>query len=801
MAVHPLLPLRDVVVFPGQIESLFVGRPRSIAAVERAQELGGELVLSAQRKATQEDPEPVDIYDVGVLAKIVDITRMPDGNVKVRVEGGHRVEISKYINSDDCYEVEIESLDVPARESLESNALVRSVHQAFESYVTLGRRPTSEVAVSISALEDPGELSDRITPWLPLKLELRQQLLELVDPLQRLERLLELLQREVEVLLIERKIRNRVKKQLERSGRENNEGASPGREGNDRDEFRSELVELEEAVKQRPLSEEANERCLKEIKKLRMMSPLSAEATVLRNYVDTVLSLPWGEITADEIDIEGAEQILDEDHYGLKKVKERVIEFLAVRALVQEIRGPIVCLVGPPGVGKTSLARSIARAMGRKFVRVSLGGVRDEAEIRGHRRTYIGALPGKIMQGLVKAGSSNPVFLLDEIDKMSMDFRGDPSAALLEVLDAEQNNTFQDHYVDVEYDLSKVLFICTANNQMSIPFPLQDRMEIIQLSSYTRQEKIQIAKKYLVPKQLENHGLLEIETQFGDKGLGFLVDHYTKEAGVRSLEREVGSICRKIARTVVRNGPEKGFRISPRWIQKFLGPVRYRVGQAGTRAEIGIVHGLAVTMSGGDLLKAEVTVLPGKGKLIITGKLGEVMQESAQAAMSYVRSRARMLGLAREFYQTIDIHVHFPEGAISKDGPSAGITMATALVSALTNIPVRRDIAMTGEITLRGSVLPIGGLKEKSLAAHRAGVKTVLFPQENVKDLNDIPSVVRRDLQLVPVAHMDEVLHKALLLEDSASLFQEISEEGDYLGIRTEGDLEPAPTPKKPRLQ
>ena len=803
MAVHPLLPLRDVVVFPGQTESLFVGRARSIAAVEQAQEKGGELVLAAQRKATQEDPEAGDIYDVGVLANIVEITRMPDGNVKVRVEGRHRVEITQYVNSDDCYEVEVESFEAGTRESLESNALVRSVHQAFESYVTLGRRPGSEVAVSIAALEEPGELSDRITPWLPLKLELRQQLLELVDPLQRLERLLELLQREVEVLLIERKIRNRVKKQLERSGRDNNnENAAPGgREGNDRDEFRSELVELEEAVKQRPLSEEAKERCLKEIKKLRMMSPLSAEATVLRNYVDTVLSLPWGEITADEIDIDDAEKILDEDHYGLKKVKERAIEFLAVRALVQEIRGPILCLVGPPGVGKTSLARSIARAMGRKFVRVSLGGVRDEAEIRGHRRTYIGALPGKIMQGLVKAGSSNPVFLLDEIDKMSMDFRGDPSAALLEVLDSQQNDTFQDHYIDVEYDLSKVLFICTANNRMSIPLPLQDRMEIIQLSSYTRQEKVQIAKKYLVPKQLDNHGLLEVQTQFGDKGLGFLVDHYTKEAGVRSLEREVGSICRKIARNVLKKGQEQAFRITPRWIQKYLGPVRFRVGQAETRAEIGIVHGLAVTMSGGDLLKAEVTVLPGKGKLIITGKLGEVMQESAQAAMSYVRSRARMLGLAREFYQNIDIHVHFPEGAIPKDGPSAGITMATALVSSLTNIPVRRDIAMTGEVTLRGSVLPIGGLKEKSLAAHRAGVKTVIFPKENTKDLNDIPTVIRRDLEMVAVEHMDEVLHKALLLEDTESLFQEISDGGDYLGIRDGGEIDPETTVKKPRLQ
>lgn len=801
MAVHPLLPLRDVVVFPGQVESLFVGRPRSISAVEKAQELGGRLVLAAQRKATQEDPETADIYDVGVLAKIADITRMPDGNVKVRVEGGHRVEIRGYTNSEDYYEVDIESLDVDARDSLESNALVRSVHQAFESYVTLGRRPSAEIAVSISALEEPGALSDSITPWLPLKLELRQQLLELVDPLQRLERLLELLQREVEVLLIERKIRNRVKKQLERSGRDSNENPAGSREGGDRDEFRSELAELEEAVKQRPLSDEAKERCLKEIKKLRMMSPLSAEATVLRNYVDTVLSLPWGEITADEIDIEEAEQILDEDHYGLKKVKERAIEFLAVRALVQEIRGPILCLVGPPGVGKTSLARSIARAMGRNFVRVSLGGVRDEAEIRGHRRTYIGALPGKIMQGLVKAGSSNPVFLLDEIDKMSMDFRGDPSAALLEVLDAEQNDNFQDHYVDVEYDLSKVLFICTANNQMSIPLPLQDRMEIIQLSSYMRQEKVQIAKKYLVPKQLDNHGLTEVGTVFGDKGLGFLVDHYTKEAGVRSLEREVGAICRKIARTVVKKGPDQAFRITPRWIQKYLGPVRYRVGQAQTRAEIGIVHGLAVTMTGGDLLKAEVTVLPGKGKLIITGKLGEVMQESAQAAMSYVRSRARMLGLARDFYQNIDIHVHFPEGAISKDGPSAGITMATALVSALTNIPVRRDIAMTGEITLRGSVLPIGGLKEKSLAAHRAGVKIVLFPRENTKDLNEIPAVVRRDLELTAVDHMDEVLHKALVLEEAENLFQEVPDKGDYLGIRDGGVLDTDSTPKKQRLQ
>ncbi len=788
MGTYTLLPLRDLVIFPGQYESLFVGRARSIAAIEKAQGNESLLVLAAQRNKNEEEPSPEDIYSVGVLARIEEVTRLPDNNLKLRIRGLYRVAIQSFDTTEEVYQVEVAELEADESESIESEALVRSVHQTFESYATLARRPKPDIAVAISSLEEPGRLSDAIAPWLPSKLEKRQKLLEIIDPVQRLERLLDLLQREVEVLLVERKIRNRVKKQLERGQRESGEGQGGREAGRDRDEFRAELGEIEDAIENKEMSEEAKERCLKELKKLKQMSPMSAEATVLRNYVDWVLALPWSELTEDKIDIDASQAILDEDHYGLEKPKERIIEYLAVQALVKEIRGPILCLVGPPGVGKTSLARSIARAMERKFVRISLGGVRDEAEIRGHRRTYIGALPGKIMQGLKKAGSNNPVFLLDEVDKMSMDFRGDPSAALLEVLDPEQNSTFQDHYIDLDYDLSKTLFICTANNQMAIPLPLQDRMEIIQLSSYTRVEKLEIGKNFLVPRQLEHHGLKDINISFRDNSLRSLIDHYTREAGVRNLERQLGSVCRKVARKVVRDGKDQKFIMTPKRIREYLGPHRYRYETAEKSAEVGLAHGLAVTMVGGELLKAEVTILPGKGKLIITGKLGEVMQESAHAAMSYVRSRARMLGLSREFYQNIDIHVHFPEGAIPKDGPSAGITMATALVSALTNIPVRSDVAMTGEITLRGSVLPIGGLKEKTLAAHRAGVKTVIFPKDNLKDIEDIPQSVRRNMEMISVDHIDDVLKIALAVEKPADIFHPVEEEEDYLRIRSNGD-------------
>jgi ATP-dependent Lon protease len=785
--IYPLLPLRDLVIFPEQHESLFVGRTRSIAAIAAAKENDGLLVLSAQRNKNQEEPNADDIYAVGVLARIEDVTRLPDDNVKLRIAGLHRVAIHKFTETQPTFMVEASKLEIPDAESVEARALVRSVHKTFESYTTLARRPKPDIAVTISAIDEPNRLSDAIAPWLPSKLEKRQNILEVIDPIQRLESLLELLQREVEVLLVERKIRNRVKKQLERGHKEGQDsGGSPKEAASDRDEFRSELQELEEAVHNKDMPEEGKKRCLKELKKLKQMSPISAEATVLRNYVDWVLALPWNFTTKDKLDIQECQRILDGDHYGLKKVKERIIEYLAVQELVQEIRGPILCFVGPPGVGKTSLARSIAKSMDREFVRISLGGVRDEAEIRGHRRTYIGALPGKILQGLKKAGSNNPVFLLDEVDKMSMDFRGDPSAALLEVLDPEQNNTFGDHYVDLDYDLSKVLFVCTANNQGAIPLPLQDRMEIIQLTSYTREEKIEIAKNFLLPKQMEINGLKDVSVSFRGAALKSLVDHYTREAGVRSLERTVGAIYRKIARKVVESGKDQKFVVTPKLVSKFLGPHRYRLGQAEAKPEIGLAHGLAVTFSGGELLKAEVSLMPGKGKLIITGKLGEVMQESAQAAMSYVRSRARMLGLSRDFYQNIDIHVHFPEGAIPKDGPSAGITMATALVSALTQIPVRSDVAMTGEITLRGSVLPIGGLKEKSLAALRAGVKTVIFPEDNVKDLEDVPNTVRRGLTMANVSHMDDVLKLALDLEDPDTLFKDVSDDEDYLRIREE---------------
>jgi ATP-dependent Lon protease len=803
MPNYPMLPLRDVVLFPGQTEELFVGRPRSIAAVQSAATGDRRLVLAAQRRAGQEEPEREDIHPHSVLARVEDLVRLPDGNVKARVTGLQRVHITGFTSTAPNFVVDVELLTEPDTQSVEAEALIRAVQKSFESYVTLGRRISSEDAVAVGVIDQAGQLADAVAPMLPLKLEAKQRLIATTDPVMRLEQLHDLLQREVEILTVERKIHNRVKKQIERGNKEPAEGGPP--EAQERDEFRTELAELEEKVSAKPLTDEGKERCLKEVKKLKMMSPMSAEATVLRNYIDWVLALPWGLYTQDKIDIHEAEDILDEDHYGLKKVKERILEYLAVRALVKEIRGPILCFVGPPGVGKSSLARSIARAMARKFVRISLGGVRDEAEIRGHRRTYIGALPGKIMQGLKRAGTGNPVFLLDEVDKMSMDFRGDPSSALLEVLDPEQNHAFQDHYVDLDYDLSKVVFICTANNRSAIPLPLQDRMEIITLSSYTRYEKMRIGADFLVPKQVKEHGLTGEQVSFTRAGLRSLVDHYTREAGVRNLEREIGSVCRKIARNVLGGDGARAYKVNARTVQRLLGPLRHRVERAEPKPEVGLAHGLAVTHVGGDILKAEVTVFPGKGKLTITGKLGEVMQESAQAALSYVRSRARALGLTRDFYQGIDIHVHFPEGGIPKDGPSAGITMVTALVSALTGIPVRSDVAMTGEINLRGGVLPIGGLKEKALAAHRGGVSTVLFPAENQKDLRDIPSQVRRTLEMRPVSHMDEVLRAALALDEERELFRAVPTEDDYLGIRDVGDKkEDAPedpaAPKRPAV-
>ena len=785
----PLLPLRDIVVFPHMVVPLFVGREKSIGALEEAMGKGGasgtaggkEIFLSAQRKAKTNEPIPEDIFTIGTIGTIIQLLRLPDGTVKVLVEGKRRAQIRRFTQTDGFFTVEIEEIPEVVERSVELDALVREVHATFETYVKLNKRIAPEILISVQTIEDPGQLADTMVGQLQLKLADKQAILEIDSPSKRLSRLYELIKAEIEILQVERKIRTRVKKQMEKTQKEyylNEQMQAIQKELGDRDEFKNELTELEERAKQKNLSKEAQGKVKKELKKLRMMAPMSAEAAVVRNYVDWVLGLPWGEKTDEKLDVVDAERILDEDHYGLKKVKERILEYLAVQALVKKLKGPILCLVGPPGVGKTSLARSIAKATGRNFVRLSLGGVRDEAEIRGHRRTYIGALPGKIIQSIKKAGTQNPVFLLDEIDKMSTDFRGDPSAALLEVLDPEQNSTFNDHYLDLDYDLSDVMFITTANYLHGIPIPLQDRMEIIQLPGYTEFEKVSIAERYLIPKQKRDNGIADVPVEFPEESVRDVIHYYTKEAGVRNLERELATVCRKIARAVVAkkapvhmldDGPTVGWRITPKRLTRYLGPHRFRYGRQEGEDEIGLVMGLAVTMHGGELLATEVSIVSGKGKLVLTGKLGDVMQESAQAAISYVRARAPSLGLDRDFYSRADIHVHLPEGAIPKDGPSAGITMCTGLVSALLRVPVRRDLAMTGEITLRGRVLPIGGLKEKILAAHRSGITTVIMPKENAKDLRDIPKRVLKTLKVIPVDHMDEVLRHALVLPDPAS--------------------------------
>jgi len=795
----PLLPLRDIIVFPHMVVPLFVGREKSIAALEDAMAKDKTIVLAAQKKAKTNEPAFEDIFPVGTLGTIIQLLKLPDGTVKALVEGKQRVRLKRLLGTHPFYEVEAEEVAEPTERDVELEALIRQVQSTFEAYVKLNKRIPPEMLNSVATIEEPGRLADTIVAHLSLKLQDKQSILETELPRTRLERLYELMQGEIEILQVEKKIRTRVKKQMEKSQKEyylNEQMQAIQKELGERDEFKSEIQELEEKIRDKPMSKEAQVRARKELKKLKMMSPMSAEATVVRNYIDWILALPWAEITEDKLDVGEAERVLDEDHYGLRKVKERILEYLAVQALVEKLKGPILCFVGPPGVGKTSLARSIARAMGRRFVRISLGGVRDEAEIRGHRRTYIGAMPGKIIQSLRKAGASNPVFLLDEVDKMSTDFRGDPSAALLEVLDPEQNATFNDHYLDLDYDLSKVLFICTANTMSGIPLPLQDRMEVIRLAGYTDMEKLSIAERYLVPKQKEANGLSEVPVDIRKSALKLLIHRYTKEAGVRSLEREIASVCRKVARDVLRRGRDKPFVITERKVQRLLGPPKFRHGTAEATDQIGVATGLAWTELGGELLTIEVTVLPGKGKLMITGKLGDVMQESAQAAMSYVRSRAEALGLDKRFLETTDIHVHVPEGAIPKDGPSAGITMATALVSALCKAPVRKDIAMTGEITLRGRVLPIGGLKEKALAAHRGGIKKILIPAENEKDLREIPRKVRAELAVQPVEHMDEVLRAALLVADPDAFFRRVPQEGATQPVPAPAPAaEPAPGP------
>jgi ATP-dependent Lon protease len=771
----PLLPLRDIIVFPHMVVPLFVGRQRSIKALEEATQKQSLIFLSSQKDAKTNDPTEEDIYKIGTLGAVVQMLKLPDGTVKVLIEGKRRAKVARFIANPDFFLVDVEDAPEVIERNTEVEALVREVHTTFENYVKLKKKIPPEMVMSVSSIDEPGRLADTIVAHLGIKLEDRQNLLETINAAERLEKVLGHMRAEIEILEVERRIRSRVKKQMERSQKEyylNEQMRAIQKELGEKDEFKNEIQEIEEKLKQKKLSAEAKDKVEKELKKLKMMSPMSAEATVVRNYIDWIISLPWNDFTDDKLDINEAERVLEDDHYGLEKVKERILEYLAVQSLVGKIKGPILCLVGPPGVGKTSLGRSIARATGRKFVRVSLGGVRDEAEVRGHRRTYIGALPGKIIQSMKKAGSSNPVFLMDEIDKMSTDFRGDPSSALLEVLDPEQNTSFNDHYLDLDYDLSKVMFITTANTLDRIPRPLQDRMEIIRIAGYTELEKLSIAKKYLLDKQKEANGLTADNLVFTDNAILGVVRHYTKEAGVRSLEREIAAICRKVAVEVVRRDRNAHIQIGSKSLHKYLGPVKFRYGKAETEVKIGVTTGLAWTELGGELLATEVTIMPGKGQLIITGKLGDVMQESAQAAMSYVRSRATELGLAKDFYQKLDVHIHVPEGAIPKDGPSAGITMATSLVSALMKLPVHNDLAMTGEITLRGTVLPIGGLKEKVLAAHRAGIKKVLIPAENEKDIEEIPATVLKTVELELVSHMDQVLKKALVLDDPESLFR-----------------------------
>jgi ATP-dependent Lon protease len=768
--VMPLLPLRDVVVFPHMIVPLFVGREKSIAALESAMKYEKGIFMVAQKNAKKDDPNQEDIYNIGTIGIIIQLLRLPDGTVKVLVEGKTRGVIKEYLQNNDFFLVKVNEIeDIDDQNDVKKQALIRSIKESFELYLKLSKKIHVEMMGTIAAIEDASKLADVVITHINVKLEDKQKIIEIFNIGERLEAIYSLMLSEIEILQVEEKIKRRVKKQMEKTQKDyylNEQMRAIQKEMGEKDDFRNEVVELEKRLKQKKMSEEATKKTRQEIKKLQMMAPMSAEATVVRNYIDWLLDMPWSDKTENKYTLKESETILEEDHYGLKKVKERIIEYLAVQSLVKKNKGPILCLVGPPGVGKTSIAKSVARATNRKFVRISLGGVRDEAEIRGHRRTYIGAMPGKIIQSLKKAGSNNPVFCLDEVDKLNSDFRGDPSSALLEVLDPEQNIAFNDNYLDVDYDLSDIMFITTANVLQTIPAPLQDRMEVIRIAGYTEQEKLQIAIKFLIAKQMEANGLLAENIEFTKGALLRIIRQYTREAGVRNLEREIASICRKVAKEIVSNGNKKKLIITSKSIVKYLSVPKFRHGETEGKNEIGLTIGLAWTEVGGELLSIEASIMEGTGKMVMTGKLGDVMQESVQAALTYIRARAERFGLPKNFYEKIDIHVHVPEGAIPKDGPSAGIAMATSIASALMKKKVRADLAMTGEITLRGRVLPIGGLKEKILAAHRGNIKMVIIPKDNEKDLVEVPQNVQNALEIVFVEHIDEVLDIAFVKDD-----------------------------------
>jgi ATP-dependent Lon protease len=758
---YPLLPLRDVVVFPHMVIPLFVGRPKSIKAMETAMEAGKSILLVAQKSAAKDDPGPEDMYEIGCISNILQMLKLPDGTVKVLVEGGNRARIGEITDLKSHWIADAAVIPPEGAVQHEVEAMRRALLSAFDQYVKLNKKIPPEILTSLSGIDEAGRLADTVAAHLPLKLEQKQQVLEMIDVKARLEHLLSQLETEIDILQVEKRIRGRVKRQMEKSQREYylNEQVKAIQKELGEGEEGADLEEMDKRIRKAHMPKEAKKKVDAELKKLKLMSPMSAEATVVRNYIDTLVNLPWRKKTKISKDIKAAQAILDEDHYGLEKVKERILEYLAVQSRVDRMKAPILCLVGPPGVGKTSLGQSIAKATNRKFIRMALGGVRDEAEIRGHRRTYIGSMPGKILQSMTKVSVKNPLFLLDEVDKMGMDFRGDPSSALLEVLDPEQNHTFVDHYIEVEYDLSEVMFIATSNT-LNIPPALLDRMEVIRLSGYTEDEKVNIALKYLLPKQMQNNGLRDGELGVNEAALRDIVRYYTREAGVRSVEREISKICRKAVKQIMTEGKQKKILVTPRNLDKYLGVRKFTIGLAEKDNQVGQVTGLAWTEVGGELLTIETALMPGKGTIIRTGSLGDVMKESVEAARSVVRSRSRKLGIKDEAFEKSDIHVHFPEGATPKDGPSAGAAITTALVSSLTGIPVRADVAMTGEITLRGEVLAIGGLKEKLLAAVRGGIKTVMIPEENVKDLQEIADNIKNKLEIVPVKWIDKVLER-----------------------------------------